>query len=78
MQDLLARAKDKFEELDTNRDGVLDGDEILELTNWVWWSFHPSGTALTEKQRREMAATLLRRVDSNHDGVISFEEFANW
>eukprot|EP00656_Telonema_subtile_P031393 TRINITY_DN3435_c0_g1_i5.p1 TRINITY_DN3435_c0_g1~~TRINITY_DN3435_c0_g1_i5.p1 ORF type:complete len:602 (+),score=174.59 TRINITY_DN3435_c0_g1_i5:61-1866(+) len=78
LEAVLARAKHRFDKLDADGNGVIDGTEVLELTNWLWWAFHPGGEPLTDQQRNDMASTLLRRVDSNEDGVISFEEFAVW
>ena len=36
-----ARAMKKFNQLDKNQNGCVDGNEVLELAEWVWCSFHP-------------------------------------
>ena len=43
-QAALWRARKKFDVLDTNGNGSLDSEELLELVDWVWDSFHPNGT----------------------------------
>jgi len=72
----LMRAEKKFKALDVNGDGVLSGDEIIEVAEWVWGAFHPGGDIIDDANRQEMTAKILTRVDGNDDGCLSFDEFA--
>jgi Ca2+-binding EF-hand superfamily protein len=54
---------------------VLDGDELVELSDWLWSSFHPGGRALTEEEKQAGVDKLLHRLDENGDGVMEFEAF---
>ena len=38
----LGRARVKFNELDLDGNGALEGDELVTLADWVWGQFHPS------------------------------------
>ena len=74
----LLRAQMKFDRLDVDGSGYLEGDEVLTLAEWVWSSFHPENVPLSPRNREELAAKLLRRLDTNHDGRMSFVEFSDW
>ena len=74
----LMRAQKKFDKLDANGNGVLEGDELLGLAEWVWSSFHPGGVALTADEQQAESAKLLGRLDTNGDGCMSFVEFGAW
>ena len=52
----------------------LEGDEQLALAGWVWQSFRP-GQTITDQQRRDEAAKMLRRCDKDGDGCIDEDEF---
>jgi len=67
-----------FRKFDTNQNGVLDGDEILLLSKWVWTTFMPQGTPLRRCDQIKMGKNLLERCDKNNDGKIDFDEFAEW
>ena len=69
-----ARAQKKFNQLDTDRNGLLEGDEVVLLAEWVWSSFHNDEKPSDETRKRE-AAKILKRCDKNDDGVLSGEEF---
>jgi len=75
---LLIRAKKKFNKLDTNGNGVLDGDEITGLAQWVWSSFHPGGEPLSNELIAQESVKLLGRLDANGDSLLAFDEFADW
>ena len=75
---MLARAQRKFDELDTDHNGFLDGAEVIELANSLWRIFHPGGEPITDEKRKQLCIDLLLRVDSNNDGKISFQEFSGW
>eukprot|EP00658_Telonema_sp_P-2_P067456 TRINITY_DN5637_c0_g1_i1.p1 TRINITY_DN5637_c0_g1~~TRINITY_DN5637_c0_g1_i1.p1 ORF type:complete len:387 (-),score=99.14 TRINITY_DN5637_c0_g1_i1:62-1222(-) len=55
-----------------------DRAESIESIEWVWSSFHPGGEALSEEEKNEQAAKLMRRLDANEDGFMSFDEFNGW
>ena len=67
-------AMEKFAELDTDGSGKLEENELLELANWVWTSFHPNKVCDEETKKSE-AAKILKRCDKNSDGEIDKEEF---
>jgi len=71
---LTQRAEKKWNQLDANRNGVLDGDELLLLADWVWCSFHP-GHAISSADRIKEAKKILSRCDTNGDGVVDQAEF---
>ena len=75
---VLGRAQKKFDQLDTNSDGMLDERELLGLADWVWGSFHPGGRPLSQQERRAEADKLLGRLDANQDQQMDFDEFADW
>ena len=79
-QRALKAAEAKFEELDGkgNSNGYLDGDEIAELAEWVWESFHPGGKPIDETKRAELSAKLAKRVADSPNGQISFDAFEKW
>ena len=73
-----ARAMKKFQALDADGSGFLEGDELLALAEWVWSSFHPEGTPLTEGEKAAMVEKLLHRIDENSDGKLSAAEFEDY
>jgi len=75
---MLLRAQTKFSELDVDCSGYLEGDEIVELSMWVWSSFRPGGKPITELQKRNEAEKLRNRHAANSDGRMSFAEFAEY
>ena len=75
---VLLQAKRRFEEIDVEASGVLDGAELVGLVEWIWSIFKPGGKELTAEQRAEHGARLLNLLDANADGVMSFGEFADW
>ena len=42
---------------------------------WVWLSFHPGGKALSSEELVKETEKIIRRVDSNGDGLIDYAEF---
>ena len=42
------RARKKWKQLDTDRSGALQGDEMKLLAEWVWCSFHSDAEASAE------------------------------
>ena len=68
------RAYKKFNELDTDANDKLNGDEVGALAEWVWCSFRP-GQRITAADREGEKAKILRRCDVNGDGSIDRREF---
>ena len=70
--ELRRRARDKFRELDNDKSGFLDNDELYKVVDFMYHSLgHREGT-------RHMAAAkkdLLQRVDANGDGKLDCQEF---
>ena len=79
-QRAIKAAEAKFDELDGsgNSNGFLDGDEISELADWVWESFHPGGKPIGDAKRAELKAKLTQRVSDAPNGQISFDAFEQW
>ena len=75
---VISEAQKKFAELDADASGLLEGDEIVALAEWVWSSYHPAGAPLCDEQKIEEGSKLLSQLDSNSDGALSFEEFEDW
>merc|ERR1712086_941096 len=74
---LVRRAHKKFDQLDKNENGLLEGEELTALGDWVWSSFHPGQNSILAAQELE-GAKILGRLDANSDGAMSFEEFEGW
>ena len=78
MDNMVERAKKKFNKLDKDDSGTLEGGEVEELAAWVWNKFHPGGNEIEADVRDAMATKLLDRLDENDDKTISFLEFEAW
>merc|ERR1712216_113918 len=74
---LSAKAQMKWDELDADKNGKLEGEELLELAAWVYNSFHPLKKA-TQDQKLEIRTKILQRHDANRDGAIDKEEFVEY
>lgn len=74
----LERAKKKFVQMDLDGNGVLDGDELLSLVDWVFDSFHPGGEKMSDQKKDMEVVTLLKQLDSDGDGVLDYAEFEEW
>jgi Ca2+-binding EF-hand superfamily protein len=61
LEEIQAKAGDKFAESDTNGDGLLD---VAELT------------AAAERERSQMIERMMEKKDTNGDGMLSQEEMA--
>ena len=70
----LARAK--FEELDENKNGILDGDEVIKIVDWVLSVYHPDSGITTDDEKLKIKTWLMKSIDSNQDGKIDLIEFA--
>lgn len=56
-----------FESMDTNKDGLLNENEFSQILELLGWD------SPAELRSLEFAA-----VDVNGDGLVEFEEFADW
>jgi len=73
----MSGAQAKFNELDANGNGFLEGEELICLAEWVFDAFHAKGT-MTDYQKATEVSKLLIRLDQNHDGKMDFGEFEAW
>jgi CRP-like cAMP-binding protein len=78
MKKQIKRARKKFDALDRDRSGALDGEELHELAMWVFASFHPGGQELSVPEREQEAQKIVAQLDANGDGKLDFSEFAEW
>merc|ERR1712166_117034 len=74
---LMLRARKKFDQFDVDGNGLLEGDELVNIGEWLWSSFHP-GDEASEKKKKAEGLKLLFRQDENGDGALSFDEFEGW
>jgi len=77
----LRETKKKFDELDRNSNGSLEGSELLALSDWCWSHFpvcDQSGKPVSKGDRKQAATDLLEQTDQNRDGKVDFDEFAVW
>ena len=74
----LRRARKKFDQLDADGNGKLDGDELSELATWVFSSFNPGGKPMNPAEKRQGGRELPKLLDADGDGELDFEEFAEW
>lgn len=63
--------KQLFDKYDTNKNGVLEGKEILCLLD-DFLDLIAQDTQVTEEQRRSAKILFLNVLDKNHDRVITF------
>ena len=75
MTAFLINCKVKFNQLDADGNGKLEGAELDTLAAWVWSEFHPAGAPVTEAEKRSLAKSILGATDANGDGAMDFEEF---
>ena len=68
----------RFDQLDRDGSGYLQGDELLALVGWVWDSYHPKGQPLGKQHRVELRKKLMHMLDEDHNGNLAFEEFRVW
>lgn len=74
---LNARAQKKWNQLDVDENGRLDGKEVLALAEWVWCSFRP-GQTISSKERFAQADRIMKKCDKNDDGFVDQGEFAEF
>jgi calmodulin len=70
--ELVKRAKVKFDELDTDKSGMLEAAELDIVCDWVLTAY----VEKSEAERAEFKTTLMKKIDANGDGKLSLPEFA--
>jgi len=78
MEVLSGAANDKWNELDMDGNGLLEGEEIEELAEWVWCSFRP-GKTIDPDTRKDEAAKIFSRCNNGKDEkVIKKAQFKDY
>ena len=78
LENELKRARKKFDQMDADGSGTLEGAELEELANWVFDSFHIGGEQISAEQKQKEAAKLRKRLDEDGNSKLDFDEFAGW
>lgn len=74
----LKRARKKFDQMDADGSGTLEGDELQQLAIWVFGSFHVGGEPISDERKQKEAEKLRKRLDEDGNGKLDFEEFTVW
>ena len=68
----------KFDELDTNKNGLIEGSELSALAAWSWATLRERDEGPLDNP--ELVAAEGRKIlalnDKNHDGALSRDEFS--
>jgi len=70
-------AEEEFDRCDVNKNGVLEGEEVLPLAEWVWARLHP-GQKPTGHDIRQTAAEVMHCSDLDLDGRLQIHEFVDY
>lgn len=73
---LNAKARERFDVLDVDKDGELSKAEVAGLVDWICTEHERSGGMQYSLDKATVAERLFFIVDSNFDGSITFDEFA--
>ena len=73
---VMRAAREKFNELDVDKSGYLEGMELDLLLNWMLASFCPNGQPLPLEEKVLIKEEMMRQTDENKDGKISISEFS--
>lgn len=73
---VMRSAREKFQELDVDRNGYLEGFELDLLVNWMLASFCPNGEPLPLEEKELIKEEMMRKTDENGDGRINMTEFS--
>ena len=69
-----ARAEAKWNELDVDQSGTLEGEEVAVLAEWVWCGFRP-GQKISAGEKENEIKKIMAQCDKNSDGCIDWWEF---
>jgi Ca2+-binding EF-hand superfamily protein len=67
---MIERARIKFEEFDTNKNGTIESDEIRQVISWTLQAY-PAASVDNYTER------LIANIDLNKDGVLNLMEFTD-
>ena len=71
----MERAKSKFQELDVDKSGFLEAQEIGVVLDWVLLFYTNEGEVLSQEERESIRKELMAVADTNKDGRLSLTEF---
>ena len=74
----MSEARQLFDDLDADKSGFLQGEEVEAFANWVYAQATPGGASLPEHHLKKLAADMLNDVDEDGDAQISFDEFSKY
>lgn len=73
---LIDKARSKFHEFDADCSGSICMEEARRLCDWVMSEYQTRNDNMSEAERDDYCAALVRIIDKNGDGSISLDEFA--
>lgn len=68
------KAKAKFDELDGDKSGHLNGEELSLVVKWMFEMSTEAGT-VGDEEEAEAKAVMMDRIDANKDQILTFGEF---
>lgn len=68
---VMVMCKEKFEELDVDKNGFLENTELIKVIEWVLSAFAEGISSVKDAETR-----MMERIDSNKDGKLDYEEFS--
>ena len=71
---LFNNAKAKFSELDKDKSGYLDGNELRDLFSWAMETY---ASDLDSHVKSQHMSDFVARIDRDHDGKVDLKEFGN-
>lgn len=75
---LREEAKSKFEHYDKEKKGWLSETDAVGVAMDLHATFRPKSAHMSDKEAEAAAGKLVKRLDTNADGGIDFEEFFPW
>jgi len=73
----MCEAMSKFKELDDDNSGELDVSELKELAHWIYTTFSDNDD-LDAEQLEVEAGKVLKKLDKDGSGGVSYEEFVKY
>jgi hypothetical protein len=71
---LFKNARKKFTELDTNKSGMLEDMELMELAGWMLSSHRPNGAMVSLNEQIAMKKSILDRFEKSEGEGINLNE----